>query len=220
MYTFSISMSLLSALLTPALNHSHPSSYHLSLLLTFSAILIAITPEDQLGKDLFDWLLSSDLLPLKNHNHHTLLHRATGNRSSLDLSLVSAPMASKRTWQILPNLGSDHLHISITIPTSPLINSISCSPSFNYNKARWDEYFFYIDTHCPPPSSFLFFLSEATHTLPNSSMMLPLLPFLSATSIALLKPGGLPKLQTPLRNAKRHSQRCLQFSILSYPRIL
>ena len=39
--------------------------------------------EDHSGKDLFDWLLSSDLLPLNNPEHHTLLHRATENRSSL-----------------------------------------------------------------------------------------------------------------------------------------
>ena len=76
------------------------------------------SPEDQSGKNLFDWLLSSDLLPLNNPEHHTLLHRATGNRSSPDLSLVPARIASKCTWQTLPDLGSDHLPISITIPTS------------------------------------------------------------------------------------------------------
>ena len=75
------------------------------------------SPEDQSGKELFDWLLSSDLLPLNNPEHHTLLHRATGNRSSPDLSLVPARIASKCTWQTLPDLGSDHLPISITIPT-------------------------------------------------------------------------------------------------------
>ena len=41
---------------------------------------------------------------------------------------------------------------------------------------------------------------------PNSLMMLPLLPFLSATSIALLKPGIFMKLQKPLQNAVRHKQ--------------
>ena len=90
-----MSMSLLSALvtLTLALNPSHPSSYHHPLLLTPSVILTVITnpgthtPEDQSGKDLFEWLLSSDLLPLNNPEHHTLLHRAAGNRSSPDLSL-------------------------------------------------------------------------------------------------------------------------------------
>ena len=45
------------------------------------------SPDDQLGKDLFDWLLSSDLLPLNNPDHPTLLHRSTRNRFSPDLSL-------------------------------------------------------------------------------------------------------------------------------------
>ena len=121
--------------------------------------------EDHSGKDLFDWLLSSDLLPLNNPEHHTLLHRATGNRSSPDLSLVPTRIASKCTWQTLPDLGSDHLPISITIPTSPIINSFHRPPLFNYNKARWDEYLTYIDTHCPTPSNFTTLsLSEATHT--------------------------------------------------------
>ena len=109
------------------------------------------SPEDQLGKDLFDWLLSSNLLPLNNPEHHTLLYRATDNRSSPDLSLVPAQISSKCTWQIVPDLGSDHLPISITIPTSPLINSIHRPPSFNNNKARWYDYLTYIDTHCPSP---------------------------------------------------------------------
>ena len=118
------------------------------------------SPEDQSGKNLFDWLLSSDLLPLNNPEHHTLLHRATGNRSSPDLSLVPARIASKCTWQTLPDLGS-----SITIPTSPIINSFHRPPSFNCNKAYWDNYLTYIDTHCPTPSNFTTLsLSEATHT--------------------------------------------------------
>ena len=74
-------------------------------------------------------------------------------------------MVSKCTWKILLDLGSDHLPISITIPTFPLISSISRSPSFNYNKARCYEYLSYIDTHCPPPSSFTTLsLSKPTHT--------------------------------------------------------
>ena len=86
------------------------------------------SPEDQSGKDLFDWFLSSDLLPINNPEHYTLLHRATGNRSSPDLSLVPARIASKCTWQTLPDLGSYHLPISITIPTSPIINSFHRPP--------------------------------------------------------------------------------------------
>ena len=92
------------------------------------------SPEDQSGKELFDWLLSSDLLPLNNSQHHSLLYRATGNRSPPDLSLVPARIASKCTWQTLPDLGSDHLPISITIPTSLLINSIHQPPHLTITK--------------------------------------------------------------------------------------
>ena len=47
----------------------------------------------------------------------------------------------------------------------PLINSFHRPPSFNYNKACWDDYLTYIDTHCPPASNFITLsLSEATHT--------------------------------------------------------
>ena len=76
-------------------------------------------------------------------------------------------MAFKCTWQTLPDLGSDHLLISITIPTFPLFNSISRPPSFNYNNARWENYLTYIDTHCPALLPLIFAtlsLSEATHT--------------------------------------------------------
>ena len=38
-------------------------------------------------------------------------------------------------------------------------------------------------------------------------MMLPLLPFLSAASTVLLKPGGLLKSQMPSQNAERHLQK-------------
>ena len=122
----------------PALNSSHPCSYHYPLLLHFwqfyghHSFWNSHTSEDQSGKDLFDCILSSYLYLLTTPKYHTLLHRATGNRSSPDLSLVLAQIAIKCTWKTLPNLDSDHLPISIS--TSPLINSIQRPPSFNYNK--------------------------------------------------------------------------------------
>ena len=150
---------------SPFLLPSSPTTYIFGDFNSHHSFWDSHSPEDQSGKELFDWLLSSDLLPLNNPEHHTLLHCATGNRPSPDLSLVPARIASKCTWQTLPDLGSDHLPISITIPTSPLINSFHRPPSFNYNKARWDDYLTYIDTHCPTPSNFTTLsLSEATHT--------------------------------------------------------
>ena len=166
------------------------------------------SPEDQSGKDLFDWLLSSDLIPINNPEHHTLLHCATGNRSSPDLSLIPARIVFKCTWQTLPDLGSDHFPISIIIPTSPLINCIHCPPHLTTIKLAGTIILPYIDTHCPPALTLQhsLFLKPPT-PLPNSSMMLPLLPFLSAASTALLKHGGLLKSQMPSRNAERHLQR-------------
>ena len=166
------------------------------------------SPKDQLGKDLFDWLLSSDLLPLNNPEHHTLLHRTTGNRSSPDLSLVPARIASKCTWQTLPDIGLDHFPISITIPTCPLINSIHHPPHLTIiNLAGTITLLILIPTALLPLTLQNFLFLKPPTPLLNSSMMLPLLPLLSAASTSLLKPGGLLKLQMPSRNAERHLQR-------------
>ena len=166
------------------------------------------SPEDHSGKDLFDWLLSSDLLPLNNPEHHTLLRRATGNRSFPDLSLVPARIASKCTWQTLPDLGSDHLPISITIPTSPIINSFHRPPSFNYNKTRWDDYLTYIDTHCPTPSNFTTLsLSEATHTFTKllNDAATSAIPFGSINRPA--KAWWSPEVADAVAKHQRHLQR-------------
>ena len=164
------------------------------------------SPEDHSGKDLFDWLLSSALLPLNNPEHHTLLHRATGNRSSSDLSLVPARIASKCTWQTLPDLGSDHLPISIIIPTSPIINSFHRPPPHLtiIKLAGMNTLLILIPTALLPLTlQHSLFLKPPT-PLPNSSIMLP---FLLAASTVLLKPGGLLKSQMPSQNAERHLQR-------------
>ena len=113
---------------SPFLLPSSPTTYIFGDFNSHHSFWDSHSPEDQSGKDLFDWLLSSDLLPLNNPEHHTLLHRATGNPPSHYLSLVPARIASKCTWQTLLDLGSDHLPIFITIPTSPLINSIHRPP--------------------------------------------------------------------------------------------
>ena len=162
-------------------------------------------PEDQSGKDLFDWLLSSDLLPLNNPEHHTILHRATGGRSSPDLSLVPTRIASKCTWQTLPDLGSDHLPISITIPTSPIINSFHRPPHLTIIKLAGMITLLTLIPTAPLPLTLQhsLFLKPPT-PLPNSSMMLP---FLLAASTALLKPGGLLKSQMPSQNAERRLQK-------------
>ena len=114
-----------------------------------------------------------------------------------------------------PDFGSDYLLISISILTSHLTTSISHLISFNNHKA-WDEYL-YIDTQTSTlksisikistplthPVQLYFLFQKPPAPSPNSSMMLPLLPFISATSIVPLKLGCFLKLQKPLRNAVR-----------------
>ena len=56
---------------------------------------------DPRGEDVFDWAISSDLLPLNDPNTPTLLHRSTGSRSSPDISFAPSSLAPGRcfrTW--------------------------------------------------------------------------------------------------------------------------
>ena len=154
---------------------------------------------------MFHQLLFSDLLPLNNPEHPTSLHCPTRNYSS-DFCLVPTPIASKCTWQTLPDLGSNHLSIFITIPTSSLTNSTSCLPHSTTIKPAGTNASLILTLIAHILSALLHSLFQKSITpLPNSSMMLPLLPFLLATSITLLKPGGLLKLQKLLQNTIRHT---------------
>ena len=192
---------------TPFLLPSPPTTYIFSDFNGHHLSWDSHIPEDQSGKDLLigSFLLISYLLTTLNI---TPLHRATGNRSSPDLSLVPVHISSKFTWQILPDLDSDHLSISISIPTSLLINSIFRPPHLIAIKPAGTITLLILIPNALLPltlQNFLFLKPPTPFT--NSSIMLPLLPFHLTTSTALLKPGGLLNLQMPSRNAERHSQR-------------
>ena len=47
---------------------------------------------------------------------------------------------------MLQELSSDHLPIPLTIPLSPVFRPNERPPFFNFQKARWDD--FYFDSHC------------------------------------------------------------------------
>ena len=44
------------------------------------------------GEDVFDWIISSDLLPLNDPDTPTLLHRSSGSGSSPDISFAPSPL--------------------------------------------------------------------------------------------------------------------------------
>ena len=47
------------------------------------------------------------------------------------------------------DLGSDHLPILLSVPHSPVYRPNERPPSFNFQKARWDGFASYFDSHCP-----------------------------------------------------------------------
>ena len=100
------------------------------------------------GEEVFDWVISSDLLPLNEPDTPTLLHRSSGSRSSRDISFAPSSLAFSWSWKVLQNLGSDHLPILLSIPLSPVFCPNERPPSFNFQKARWDRFASYFDSHC------------------------------------------------------------------------
>ena len=63
---------------------------------------------------------------------------------------------------MLQNQGSDHLPILLSIPLSPVFRPNEHPPSFNFQKARWDGFASYFDSHCPSAKEYSSFsLSSA-----------------------------------------------------------
>ena len=104
---------------------------------------------DPRGEEVFNWVISSDLLPLNDPNTPTLFHRSSGSRSSPDISFAPSSLALPCSWEVLQDLRSDHLPILLSIPFSPVYRPNERPPFFNFQKARWDSFASYFDSHCP-----------------------------------------------------------------------
>ena len=77
---------------------------------------------DPRGEEVFDWVISSDLLLLNDPDTPTLLHRSSGSRSSPDISFAPSTLAFSCSWEVLQDLGFDHLPILLSIPLSPVFH--------------------------------------------------------------------------------------------------
>ena len=104
---------------------------------------------DPRGEEVFDWVISSDLLLLNDPDTPTLLHRSFGSRSSPNISFAPSSLALSCSWKVLQDLGSDHLPILLSILLSPVLRPNERPPSFNFQKARWDGFISYFDSHHP-----------------------------------------------------------------------
>ena len=65
--------------------------------------------------EVFDWVISSDLLPLNDLDTHALLHRSFGSRSSPNISFAPSSLALSCSWEVLQDLGSNNLPILLTV---------------------------------------------------------------------------------------------------------
>ena len=113
-------------------------------------------------EEVFDWVISSDLLPLNDPDTPTLLHRSSGSRSSPNISFAPSSLAFSCSWDVLQDLGSDHLPILLSLPLSPVFRPNERPPFFNFQKARWDGFASYFDSHCPSAEEYSSFSSAAT----------------------------------------------------------
>ena len=108
-------------------------------------------------EEVFDWVISSDLLPLNDPDTPTLLHR-----SSPDISFAPFSLALSCSWEVLQDLGSDHLPILLSIPLSPVYRPNVRTPSLNFQKVHLDGFASYIDFYCPSAEEYSsLFLSSA-----------------------------------------------------------
>ena len=96
----------------------------------------------------FDWTISSDLLHLNKPDITTLLLLFSSG-SSPDIFFAPSSATLSCSWEVLQDLDSDHPPILLTVPLSPLFHPNERTSSFNFQKARWDDFSFYFDSHCP-----------------------------------------------------------------------
>ena len=130
---------------------------------------------DPRGKKVFDWVISSDLLPLNDPDTPTLLHCSSGSRSSPDICFAPS-LALPCSWEVLQDLGSDHLPILLSVLLSPVYFPNKRPPSFNLQKACEDGFASYFDFHCPSAEEY------SSHSLSSAAALFSSLALNAAKS--------------------------------------
>ena len=101
---------------------------------------------------------------------------------------------------MLQDLGFDHLPILLSVPLSPVYRPNKHPPSFDFQKACWDGFASYFDSHCPSAEEYssLYLSSAAAALFTSLALNAAKSSFLLATSNALLKHGGLLRCKVQL----------------------
>ena len=116
-----------------------PSFFPTPEISSFWKTSIPITPSgtqtstsDPSGEKVFNWVISSDLHPLNDPDTPTLLNRSSGSHSSPDISFAHSSLALSCSWEVLQDLGSDHLPVLLTVPFSPAFRHNDRPLFFNF----------------------------------------------------------------------------------------
>ena len=113
-------------------------------IISFWGISIAIThsetQKNPCGEEVFNWVISSDLLLLNDPDIPIFLHCSFGSQLFPDVAFAPSSFALFWFWKALQDLGSDHLPILLTIPLCPVFCPNKRFPSFSFQKARWDDF--------------------------------------------------------------------------------
>ena len=92
------------------------------------------------GKYIEELNNSTNLILLQdNDSKPTLFHRPSGASKKPDHTLISADIRDQCHWEILEDLGSDHLPILISIKIEKEKHPSNRSTRWNYPKADWDK---------------------------------------------------------------------------------
>ena len=182
-----------------------PSSRNLFILGDFNchhSLWNSRVTSDPRGEEVFDWFIFSDLLPLNDPDTPTLLHRSSGSRSFPDISF-----ALSCSWEVLQDLSSDHLPIFLSIPLSLVFRPNERPPSFNFQKARWDGFASYFDSHCPSAEEY------SSLSLSSAAALFTSLALNAAkSSISFGRIKRLPKVWWSAEVEEAVSERCKAFA--------
>ena len=132
---------------------------------------------------------------------------SSGSRSSPDTSFSPSSLAISGSWEVPQDLGSDHQPILQTVSLSPVFCSKERLPSFNFQKAGWDDFAFYFDSHCSSAKEYLSLSLFSADVLFTSLTLNALLTIWcsrqTALFLSLLAKAALAYLQTALPVALR-----------------
>ena len=93
------------------------------------------------GEYVEDVINSTNLLLLQDKNSPpTFFHRPSGACTRPDQTLISADIQEQCSWDVLDDLGSDHLPILISISMETEKGNPKRKTAWNYSKADWDEF--------------------------------------------------------------------------------